>query len=236
MATIINKPKIVTQLLATQSKAARVTAATPARPVLEQFIYAVLREDTTRGLADRAYRALQDGFYDWNEVRVSSDQEVAEALAGLPCAEDRARRIREFLQEVFETTFSFDLEPLQKKGVKQAAKQLSRFAAANDYVVAFVVQHSLEGHSMPLDGRSVRVLKRLGLVDEDESNNETMRSSLEHQVPKAKGSAFIDLVSDLAESVCWEDDPSCSSCALHHSCAYGSVHRSAAPHASKKPR
>jgi len=98
------------------------------------------------------------------------------------------------------------------------------------------VQHSLEGHSMPLDGRSVRVLKRLGLVDEDESNNETMRSSLEHQVPKAKGSAFIDLVSDLAESVCWEDDPSCSSCALHHSCAYGSVHRSAAPPASKKPR
>jgi endonuclease-3 len=235
MATIINKPKIVTQLLATQTKAARAAGTTPVRPVLEQFIYAVLREDTTRAAADRAYSNLQDSYFDWNEVRVSSEQELTEALAGLSDAESRGRRIREFLQEVFETTFSFDLEPLQKKGVKQAAKQLSRFAAANDYVVAFVVQHSLDGHSMPLDSSSTRVLKRLGLIDEHETNNEALRGSLEHQVPKAKGSAFIDLVSELAESVCWEEDPSCSSCALHHNCVYGSQQRpTSVP--SKKPR
>ena len=41
-----------------------------------------------------------------------------------------------FLQEVFETTFSFDLEGLQKKGLKQAAKQLGRYQAADDYVTA----------------------------------------------------------------------------------------------------
>ena len=236
MATTINKQKLVTQLLGTQTKASRAAQALPIRPVLEQFIYAVLREDATRASADQAYRRLQEGFYDWNEVRVSSEQEVAEALKGLSNPDSRARRIREFLQEVFETTFSFDLEPLQKKGVKQAAKQLSRFAAANEYSVAWVVQHSLEGHSMPLDGSSVRVLKRLGLIDEHEGENEAMRGSLEHQVPKAKGSAFIDLVSDLAESCCWEEDPACPACPLQHSCATGSLQRAAAPAPSKKPR
>ncbi len=158
-------------------------------------------------------------------------------LAGLSNAGDRARRIREFLQEVFETTFSFDLEPLQKKGFKQAAKQLSRFAAANDYAVAWVVQQSLGGHAIPLDGQSVRVLKRIGLLDEQADNAEAMRASLEHQVPKAKGTLFGDLVSDLADATCWESDPACPDCPLHHCCPTGALPRPpSTPPASKKPR
>jgi endonuclease-3 len=237
MATTTPKQKLVNQLFTTLGKAARAGGALPDRPVLEQFIYAVCREDATREAADRAFRGLQEGFYDWNEVRVSSEEEIAEALDGLPGAEARGRRIRDFLQEVFETTFSFDLEPLQKKGLKQAAKQLARFAAANDYAVAWVVQQSLGGHAMPLDARSVRVLKRMGLLEEQEANAETLRVSLEHQVPKAKGLQFVDLVSDLAESCCWENEPACPDCPMHNCCATGSVLRHApVPLPSKKPR
>jgi endonuclease-3 len=236
MATIINKPKIVNQLFSTLGKAARSAEVQPHRPVLEQFLYAVCRENATRAAADRAYSALQERFYDWNEVRVSSEQEIAEALAGLSEAEARARRIHDFLQEVFETTFSFDLEPLQKKGVKQAAKQLSRFGAANDYVVAWVVQHSLEGHCMPLDTSSMRVLKRMGLLDEEEANAEAMRASLEHQVPKAKGTQFVDLVSELADTCCWDGDPACPACPMHHHCPTGVLNRPAPASTSKKPR
>jgi endonuclease-3 len=235
MTTTTNKQKIVNQLFGL-GKGGRHAEAV-ARPVLEQFLYAVCREDATRAAADRAYRALEEGFYDWNEVRVSSEEEIAEALAGLSGAGERARRIREFLQEVFETEFSYDLEPLQKKGLKQAAKQLSRYQAANDYAVAWVVQQSLGGHAIPLDGRSVRVLKRMGLLDEEAGNAEAMRASLEHQIPKAKGTQFVDLVSDLAEASCWENDPNCPDCPLHHSCPTGSLPRAApVPTVSKKPR
>jgi endonuclease-3 len=234
MATTINKQKVVTQLF-NLGKGHRAEAM-PERPVLEQFIYAVCREDATRAAADRAYRALEERFYDWNEVRVSSEEEVAEVLIGLSSPGDRARRIREFLQEVFETTFSFDLEPLQKKGFKQAAKQLSRFTAANDYAVAWVVQQSLGGHAIPLDGQSVRVLKRIGLLDEQCADAEAMRASLEHQIPKAKGTQFVDVVSELAEASCWESDPGCPDCPLHNCCPTGALPRASVPSASKKPR
>jgi endonuclease-3 len=236
-AITINKQKVVNQLL-TMGKAARPSAALPDRPVLEQFIYAVCRENATRTMADQAYRALQENHYDWNEVRVSSEEEIAESLAGLSEPVDRARRIREFLQEVFETTFSFDLEPLQKKGFKQAAKQLARFQAANDYAVAWVVQQSLGGHAIPLDGRSVRVLKRIGLLDDHLSDPEAMRASLEHQIPKAKGTQFVDVISELAETSCWETDPACPCCPLYQSCPTGALARTTAapPTATKKPR
>jgi endonuclease III len=236
MATIINKQKLVNQLF-NLGKAARASETMPERPVLEQFIYAVCREEATRAAADQAYHAMQERFYDWNEVRVSSDEEIAEVISGLPNPQDRARRIRDFLQEVFETTFSFDLEPLQKKGVKQAAKQLSRFQAANDYAVAWVVQQSLGGHAIPLDVRSTRVLKRLAMLDDQGENAEAMRASLEHQIPKAKGLQFVDIVSDLAESTCWDADPACPGCPLQSTCPTGALARATAvPSVNKKPR
>ena len=52
---------------------------------------------------------------------------------------------------------------------------------------------------------------------------------------KAKGTLFVDLVSDLAESSCWEEDPACPDCPMHGSCPTGAVHRPA-PAVSKKPR
>src|SRR6266446_5416543 len=163
-------------------------------PVLEQFLYAILREGTTREVAGQAFRVLQEHFFDWNEMRVSLPRELADVLISvMPDAEVRAQRVIDFLQEVFETTFSFDLEPIVKKGLKQAAKQLSRFKAASDYTVAWVILHSLGGHAIPLDAPSLRCLRRLNVIEDGKEDTETLRVSLEHHVPKAKGMLFGDL-------------------------------------------
>ncbi|MBY0528140.1 MAG: hypothetical protein K2R98_32385 [Gemmataceae bacterium] len=192
-----------------------------ARPVLEQLLYAVCREGTTREQADRAFSNLRERFYDWNEVRVSSSREIEEVFADLPHADVRAQRLIGLLQEVFETTFSFDLEILHKKGLKQAAKQLSRYQGANDYAVAWVVQQTLGGHAVPLDDASIRVLRRLGLLEGDQEDMEALRAGLEHVIPKARGTLFNEVISALADEVCWEDSPRCSSCPLCHDCPTG---------------
>ncbi len=239
MPTAINKQKIVTQLFTSLSKHAK-TKPMDGRPVLEQFVYAILRENATRDSADQAFQSLQEHFFDWNEMRVTSALEIAESLEGMVAEpESRAQRIVDFLQEIFETTYSFDLEPLlevlQKKGLKQASKQLSRYQAANDYAVAWVMQHSLGGHAIPLDGAALRVLKRMGLV-EDQNDLEALRASIEHQVPKAKASQFVDLISALADAHCYEDDPACPDCPLRNVCPTGQEVKSLAATASKKPR
>ncbi len=221
MPTIINKQKVFTQLFSTAVKN-RADEEEP-RPVLEQFLYALCREGVTREQADRAYRGLREQFFDWNEVRVSSARELADALQSLPNAETRAQRIIEFLQEVFETTFSFDLESLHKKGLKQAAKQLQRYQAANDYSVAWVIQQSLGGHAIPVDAPTLRCLGRLGVIENEEQDPEVLRASLEHQVPKARGVQFNDLVSELAEEYCYEADPACPGCPMAGACQFASV-------------
>jgi endonuclease-3 len=220
MPTATNKQRVLTHLFSALKK--RYEPAEPeARPVLEQLLYAVLREGTTREQADRAYRTLQERFFDWNEIRVSSPREVEEALGDLPDAGAKAERLVGVLQEVFETTFAFDLESLHKKGLKQAAKQLARYQAANDYAVAWVVQQSLGGHAIPLDPPALRVLRRLGLIENEQDDVEALRASLEHLVPKARGPLFNDLISTLAEELCTEEEPACGSCPLVHECPTG---------------
>jgi endonuclease-3 len=217
MPAITNKQRQLNQLFAAFKKG-HDAPEYGELPVLEQFLYGICREGATRDQADRAFQGLREQFFDWNEVRVSSAREVEEAIADLPEAEPRAERLISFLQEVFEADFSFDLEGLRKKGLKEAAKQLAKYQAANDYVVAWVVQQSLGGHAIPLDVPTLRAVRRLGLIDGDADDTEAARSSLEHLVPKAKGALFCDLVSNLAGQYCWEEEPRCGSCPLVGDC------------------
>src|SRR5437879_986402 len=104
MATTVNKQKIVSQLFTSLAKHAK--SKPGERPVLEQFVYAILRENATRDAADQAFTSLREQFFDWNEIRVSSTLEIAETLDGiLSEPESRAQRIVDLLQEIFETTY-----------------------------------------------------------------------------------------------------------------------------------
>jgi endonuclease-3 len=216
MATMINKKRLLTRVLSSAKKARG--AGDEPQPVLEQFVYALCREDATPEQADQAFQFLRERFFDWNEVRVSSSRELEEAFDGMSGAEGRAQRLAAFLQEVFETEFQFDLEVLHKRGLKQAARQLLRYQAADDFVGAWVVQRSLGGHAIPLDAPTLRCVRRLGLLDDASDSLEAARGSLEHQVAKNDGPHFTDALSYIAERYCAEDAPQCRACPLSADC------------------
>ncbi len=225
MATTTNKQRTLNQLLAvansgtdSRGKSSKEESVCANLPVLEQVIFALCRENATLAQAQLAFENLKTRFFDWNEIRVSTIRELEEALAGLSDAETRAQRLVAFLQEVFEERFAFELEDLHKKGVKQAAKKLTNYGAANEYVGSWVVQRSLGGHAIPVDAATLRCARRLGLIDSSIEDPESARAALEHLVPKAKGVQFTDAISEIAESHCWEVDPNCSRCSLQSDC------------------
>jgi endonuclease III len=228
MATTTNKQRTLTHLLTlsgpgseARTKGNNGDGEHASLPVLEQVIFALCRENATKEQARQAFESLKERFFDWNEVRVSTIRELEEALAGLSDAESRAQRLVSFLQEVFEEKFAFELEDLHKKGLKQAAKKLMSYGAANDYVGSWVVQRSLGGHAIPIDQATQRCARRLGLIDGANEDPEAARATLEHLVPKAKGPQFTDAVSQVAETHCWEVDPDCPGCPLRADCPTG---------------
>lgn len=208
------------------------------RPVLEQVLYSYCREGATREQADRAFHKLATSFVDWNEVRVSSPEEVAGTLEGLPDTLARAERVIAMLQQLFEDTYSFELDNIDSKGLKSAAAKLSGFSAVGDYAVAWVLQQSLGGHAVPVDQPTERVAKRLGLLDSEQTGVDSMRASLEHIVPKVKDAQFNEWISLLARDVCWEDAPNCPACPMREVCPTGQANLAAlrAADPSKAPK
>jgi endonuclease III len=206
------------------------------RPVLETLIYGVLREGATSEQADAAYTNLEQRFFDWNEIRVSQPPEVEAAMESLPDANLKAPRVIGILQAVFEREFSFKLDEIAKKGLKNALKILQdKFEDATDFAIGWVVQRSLGGHALPVDAPTLRCLQRLGVAEPDE-DGETLRAGLEHAVPKAKGTLFTDGLIQVAQEFCWDEDPHCGDCPLKADCPTGQVRKSEARSPRLKPR
>ncbi len=186
--------------------------------VLESVIYGICHEDATRALAIHALKQFKDGFFDWNEVRVSSLEEIQGVLKEFDQAEGKAFRVRRFLRQMFEKTYGFSLDLLLKKPQKESIKALEEYEAlGSDYVMATVTRLALAGHAIPIDAPSLRALTRLG-VAEGEVDVSTLRASLERAVPKNRGAEFADLIEELAHDTCVEGEPECPRCELQKIC------------------
>lgn len=224
MAATTNKQQQLAQVLAILKKKFTVPSPPEApRPVLEEVLYAIVREGIPPQQAESAYAKVKTDFHDWNEVRVSSVQEVTDALSELPDAGIKAKRIIDFLQEHFERTYTFTLEDLEKKGLKQAGKQLDRYKdhGVTDFVVAWVTQRAFGGHALPLDEPTLRVLARLAVIEGEIDDVRDTRHTLEHYVSKANGPDFTDRIIQLAVAICTPENPNCPSCPLLPECPTG---------------
>jgi len=180
---------------------------TPGRlPVIDAVVYGICHEGTTHEQANQALSRFKDQFSDWNEVRVSHLAEVQEALADVPDPAARAQRIRRFLRQLFEKTYSFtSLDALAKKPLKEALKTLQVYEAfQSDYVVATVVQQALGGHAIPVDAAAREALEKLGLHEEDVAS---LRGLIERAIPKNRGAEFVDLLEEMAHDPAVEKDP-----------------------------
>ena len=76
------------------------------RSVLENLIYACCLEDAKYEEADEAFLRLQESFFDWNEIRVTTVSELSESLESLPDPTAAAIRVKQNLQSLFESRYS----------------------------------------------------------------------------------------------------------------------------------
>ncbi len=239
MSATMNKQETFTQAVKHLLKKYPAPPPPEPRPVLDELVYALCREGATTPQADAAYQRLKDDFHDWNEIRVSTMAEVTHALRGLPDAGTKAKRIIDFLQELFEVHYAFSLDGMDKKGFKQAAKQLGRYQGVTDFAVAWVIQRSLGGHAVPLDDASMRVLRRLKVIDDNAEEAEAVRATVEHFISKSESYEFTDAIAELAAHICTDAKPECNKCPLKVECPTGQLmtgKKTAAPKPKPKSR
>lgn len=173
------------------------------RNVLEHLLYACCLENARVEAADEAFAKLKELFFDWNEVRVTTTTELSEVMASIPDASAAATRIKKSLQSVFEASYTFDLDTLQKQNLGKAEKDLEKIAGSSAFVRAYVVQHALGGHSIPVNAGAIDALNAVGAITDQEAEKGIVPGA-ERAIPKNKGVEFGSLLqqfgADLAAS------------------------------------
>jgi endonuclease-3 len=169
------------------------------RPVLEQLLYASCLEDSRPEAADECFARLQESFFDWNEVRVTTVGELAEVLRGLHDAQRAATLIKHTLHSVFEAIYDFDLETLKKQNLGAAVKQLQGYRGTTPFAVNYTVQTTLGGHAIPVSQSGIEIMRILALVNEKQSDLASGTvPGLERAVAKNKGVEFASLLQQFA--------------------------------------
>ena len=166
------------------------------RSTLEHLLYACCLENTHAEATDEAYAKLQESYFDWNEIRVTSVSELAEVLSALTDPADAATRLKQVLQMVFETYYSFDLEHLKKQNLGKAVKELEKYTGTTNFSVDYVSQNSLGGHSIATNTGAVHTMVVLGIVTEAEATKRRL-PGVERAISKAKGIEFTSLLHQL---------------------------------------
>ena len=159
------------------------------RSVLEHLLYACCLEDAPYDAADEAFHRLQESFFDWNEVRVTTVSELCETLHNLPDPAAAALRIKRNLQSLFETRYSFDIDDMIKMNQGKAVQELEKLAGMTKFVLAYVTQNALGGHSIPVGNSIMQILLATEIVSSTEAEK-GQTPGLERTVPKTKGTAF----------------------------------------------
>ena len=166
------------------------------RSVLENLMYACCLEDAHYEQADSTFDTIRQSYFDWNEVRVTTVKELSEVMCKLPDPEAAATTLKQMLQSMFESTYSFDLDWMRKQNIGKSSKSLSIFGAT-PFVVSYVTQCALGGHSIPIGGGELHALTILGAISPEEAEKRRV-PGLEKTISKKKGIEFSSLLHQLS--------------------------------------
>jgi len=146
-----NRATLINRTLKIVKKHFKPVPAAKDRSLFEHLMFACLLENSPHEVAEQVFKTLREDYFDWNEVRVSTIRELSEVTKPLVDSAGSAARLKQTLHSVFENVYQFDLETLKKQNIGQAAKQLQKLKGSTPFVVAYVTQHALGGHAVPVN-------------------------------------------------------------------------------------
>ncbi len=161
---------------------------------LRQAAAAVLGRHDGLGAGTAALDRIFKRVVDWNEVRVSTAEELSTWVGGLlkhphASCEDLIR----MLNGVFRRENAMSLDRLTQGKVKDARKYLEGLPGFDAYVTASVLLWSLGAHAIPVNDRLLERMRREGWVS-PEAEREEVQGFLERHVKAQEARAFAQVM------------------------------------------
>jgi hypothetical protein len=188
-----NRQQLITKLHKVLRTHYKPVTPNTSRPVLEQVLYACCLENAAYDAAEKSLQRLLQGYFDLNEIRVTTVAELAELLHDLPDPPSAALALRRVLQGVFESTYNFSLENAKKHSISHGLKTLEHLHGIPPFAVHYVASTGLGGHFVPLDLGALSGLYLAGIISKEEYDAGKV-AGLDRFVPKKVAVEFSSLL------------------------------------------
>ncbi|MFC1676044.1 hypothetical protein ACFL3G_03150 [Planctomycetota bacterium] len=167
--------------------------------VIDAVICGIVSEHLNKKLVKAVIKRFKESFVDWNDLRVSLDEEVLDAI-GRDNTESKkiVAALTISLNAVFNQYNSVDLEELKKTGKRLAKQELEKIDGLTGFVIDYVMLTALAGHAIPLTKKMLEYLKTNELVH-PQADEQEVSGFLVRQIPAAKGYEFYELLRHQSE-------------------------------------
>ncbi|MFA5251600.1 MAG: hypothetical protein WC454_03320 [Phycisphaerae bacterium] len=167
---------------------------------VDALVYAIVSAELSEEAAQSAIKRFKEHFVDWNDLRVSRIEEIAEVLGpDVAAPKETAAALTAALRSVFNKYNMVSLKSLCKMSKRPARGVLEKMEGINRFVVDYCMLTSLRGHAIPLTKKMVEYLKNNELVH-PEANEEEIEGFLARQISAGNAYGFYSLLRQESET------------------------------------
>lgn len=184
--------------------------------VFGELVYALLSTRTAPSNYQKAFAELRERFPRWSDLASASEHDVQSLLRPCGLHNRKAQAILAIARRVFTEQGLADLEHLLAMSTEDAEAYLTSLPGVGLKVAKCVCLYALKRSVFPLDTHNLRVLRRLGVVQDSATLHQATRfvealipSSLRHDL-------HVNLVVH-GRQMC-RSRPTCSKCVLRDMC------------------
>lgn len=165
VSTATDYSKALTKLLK-KIGPAQVPDAPPAEDPIMVLVHSFLQWESTAEKARIAHEKIWAGIVDYNDLRVTLASEIGEMLGvRYPLVDERARRLRATLRDVYSRQHDLTLKPLLEKNKRDVKKYIESLDGAPSYVTARTMLIGFNIHAIPVDEQLRAALIKAGAAD-----------------------------------------------------------------------
>jgi endonuclease-3 len=189
-------------------------------PPLDELILTILSQSTTDINSRRAFANLKERFPTWELVRRARPSSIAAAIKSGGLANAKSIVIKNALNEIRVRRENLDLSFLQTGSLEDAREFLTSLVGVGPKTAACVLLFSCGREIFPMDTHILRIMKRVGIVPEKNSDEQAHRL-MEKLIPLKKHySLHVNLIRH-GRQICRPQNPKCEKCSLIEHCDFG---------------
>lgn len=181
------KPKLKRLIKKGLAKRPKDPEVPPGDPI-GALVLGIIEADTTPKQAEKAFKALEREYVDFNELRASPVRDIIECIGeDYPDVFERATMIRTVLGGIFAQCSSVSLDYLAKLPKRDLRQRLAELGL-NEYASGMAMLMGLGIHAIPLDRDLADCMEMAGCVYPD-SEMADIQGFIERAVPKQSARA-----------------------------------------------